>query len=89
MSDQHRQAMEAVLKAAAEDVKTALAERGVADRNSEEGDLAILDVAIMHAYRIFMRIMEREGMGADAGIFADMAADLAEEIAKDTDEDRD
>lgn len=88
MSDLHRQAMDAVLRAAAEDVKTALEERGIADRGSEEGDLAILDVAIMHAYRVFMRIMEREGMGADAGIFADMAGELADEIAREREEDR-
>lgn len=89
MSDLHRQAMDAVLRAAAEDVKAALSERGIEDRTSEEGDLAILDVAIMHSYRVFMRIMEREGMGADAAIFADMAADLADDIAREKDEDRD
>lgn len=85
MSTQHKLAMEAVLQAAAHDIVATLEEREIKDRHSEEGDLAVLDVAILHAYRIFMRICEENGMEVDAGYFADLAADLADEVAQDED----
>lgn len=83
MSNIHKQAMEAVLQAAAHDIVATLKERDVEDRHGEEGDLVVLDVAILHAYRIFMRICEENGVEVDAGYFADQAADLAEEVAQD------
>ncbi|AWK85688.1 hypothetical protein [Azospirillum thermophilum] len=86
MSNLHKTAMDAVLQAAAHDIVATLQERGVEDRHSEDGDLAVLDVAILHAYRIFMRICEANGVPVDAGYFADQAADLAEEVAQDGDE---
>ncbi|KAA0578129.1 hypothetical protein SAMN02982917_3367 [Azospirillum oryzae] len=86
MSTQHKQAMDAVLQAAAHDIVATLQERDVADRHSEEGDLVVLDVAILHAYRIFMRICEENGLDVDAGYFADLAADLAEEVSQDQDD---
>lgn len=82
MSTIHKQAMEAVLQAAAHDIVSTLKERDVEDRHSEEGDLAVLDVAILHAYRIFMRICEENGLEVDAGHFADLANDLADEVAQ-------
>ena len=83
MSAIHKQAIEAVLKAAQHDIVGTLEERDVKDRHSEEGDLAVLDVAILHSYRIFMRICEDNGLEVDAGHFADMASDLADEVAQD------
>ncbi|MFD1623924.1 hypothetical protein [Azospirillum griseum] len=83
MSNQHKQAMDAVLQAAAHDIVATLQEREVEDRHSEEGDLAVLDVAILHAYRVFMRICEENGLEVDAGYFADLASDLADEVAQD------
>lgn len=83
MSTLHKQAMEAVLQAAAHDIVGTLQERGVEDKHSEEGDLVVLDVAILHAYRIFMRICEENGLEVDAGYFADMANDLADEVMQD------
>lgn len=87
MSSIHKQAMEAVLQAADQDIAETLNELGVKDSYSEEADDAILDVAITHAYRIFMRISEHRGLTVDAGLFADMAADLAEDVAQDVDSD--
>ncbi|MBK3777322.1 hypothetical protein JJL56_09270 [Azospirillum sp. YIM DDC1] len=87
MSTLHKQAMEAVLQAASHDIVGTLQERGVTDKHSEEGDLVVLDVAILHAYRIFMRICEENGLEADAGYFADMANDLADEVAQEDDAD--
>lgn len=83
MSAIHKQAIEAVLQAAQHDIVGTLQERGVEDRHSEDADLAVLDVAILHAYRIFMRICEANGLEIDAGYFADMANDLADEVAQD------
>lgn len=83
MSAIHKQAIEAVLQAAQHDIVGTLEERDVKDRHSEEGDLAVLDVAILHSYRIFMRICEANGLEVDAGHFADMANDLADEVAQD------
>jgi hypothetical protein len=77
--------MDAVLQAAEMDVLGTLEERGIKDRHSEEGDEAALDVATLHAYRIFMRICQANGLEADAHLFADMAAELAEEVAQEGD----
>ncbi|HYD30266.1 MAG TPA: hypothetical protein VEB64_05335 [Azospirillaceae bacterium] len=85
MSTLHKQAMEAVLQAAEHDVIGTIQERGIKDRYSEEGDEAALDVAILHAYRVFMRICEQNGLDVDAGMFADLAAELAEEVSQDQD----
>ncbi|AIB12946.1 hypothetical protein FBZ82_105391 [Azospirillum brasilense] len=87
MSTLHKQAMEAVLQAASHDIVGTLQERGITDKHSEEGDLVVLDVAILHAYRIFMRICEENGLEVDAGYFADMANDLADEVAQEDDAD--
>ncbi|MDG5496436.1 hypothetical protein GE253_05570 [Niveispirillum sp. SYP-B3756] len=83
MSSLHKQAMEAVLKAAEMDVLGTLEEQGIKDRYSEEGDQAAMDVAILHGYRVFMRICEANGVQADADLFAEMAAELADDIAND------
>ncbi len=83
MSTLHKQAMEAVLKAAEMDVLGTLEEQGIKDRYSEEGDQAALDVAILHGYRVFMRICEANGLQADAELFAEMAGELADDIAND------
>lgn len=80
MSNLHKKAMEAVLSAAATDIEGTLEERGIADRDNEDADEVVLDVAILHAYRIFMRICEDQGLPADADLFAEVAAELAEEI---------
>ncbi len=77
----HKQAMELVLKAAEADIAETLAERGVADKYSEAADDAVFDVAVLHAYRIFVRICESQGFKADAAFFADMASELAEDMA--------
>lgn len=89
MSNLHTTAMEAVLKAADHDLLATLKERDIADRSSEDADEAILDVAILHAYRIFMRICEEQGLPADADLFAEVAADLAEEVAHEGEFDND
>jgi len=44
-------------------------------------------VAILHAWRIFVRICEQRGLTVDAGLFAEMAAELADEVAQDQDYD--
>lgn len=79
MSTLHKQAMDAVLKAADMDVLATLEEQGVKDRHSEEADNAVMDVAISHAYRVFVRICEAQGLTVDAYLFADLAAELAED----------
>jgi hypothetical protein len=81
MSNLHRRAMEAVLAAAELDIAQTLKEHGIHDRYSEEADDVMVDVAILHAYRIFVRICERHGLTADAPLFADLAAELADEMA--------
>ncbi|HEV7371734.1 hypothetical protein [Arenibaculum sp.] len=81
MSNLHKRAMEAVLEAAELDITQTLKENDIRDRHSEEADDVMFDVAILHAYRIFVRICERQGLTVDAPLFADMAADLAEEMA--------
>ncbi|NYZ10987.1 hypothetical protein HL658_00375 [Azospirillum sp. RWY-5-1] len=87
MSNLHKRAMEAVLSAAEQDIVTTLEERGIEDRMSEDGDETVLDVAILHAYRIFMRICEENGLPADADLFAEVAAELAEDVAQEADQD--
>jgi len=87
MSDLHKRAMEAVLQAAEFDVLGTLHERGIKDSHSEEADEAVLDVAILHAWRIFVRICEQRGLSVDAGLFAEMAGELADEVAQDQDYD--
>lgn len=87
MSNLHKRAMEAVLSAAEQDIVTTLKERGIEDRMSEDGDETVLDVAILHAYRIFMRICEENGLPADADLFAEVAAELAEDVAQEADQD--
>jgi hypothetical protein len=82
MSSLHKRAMEAVLEAAELDIGEALKEQGIRDRHGEESDDTVLDVAILHAYRVFMRICERDGLAADARLFAELAGELAEEIAQ-------
>jgi len=83
MSTLHKRAMEAVLAAAEQDIAEALKQNGIGDRHAEAADDTILDVAILHAYRIFVRICEREGMEADGRLFAELAAELAEDIERD------
>lgn len=87
MSDLHKRAMEAVLQAAEHDVVATLQERAIKDSHSEEADEAVLDVAILHAWRIFVRICEQRGLTVDAGLFAEMAGELADELAQDQDYD--
>lgn len=86
MSNLHKRAMEAVLEAAEYDVVETLKERDVRDRHSEEGDELVLDVAILHAYRVFVRICERNGVSSDAGMFAELAGELAEDLAHEADQ---
>lgn len=83
MSTLHKQAMDAVLKAAEMDILGTLEDQGVKDRYSEEGDQAAMDVAILHGYRVFMRICEANGIQADAELFVEMAGELADDIAQD------
>lgn len=85
MSTLHKQAIEAVLQAAEHDIVGTLQERDIQDRYGEDGDNVVLDVAILHAYRIFMRICEQNGLDVDAGLFADLAGELAEEVIQDQD----
>lgn len=81
--------MAAVLEAAAKDITEALAEQGVDDRQSEAADEVVTDVAILHAYRVFVRICEQDGLTVDAELFADLAADLAEDLSETDDDDDD
>lgn len=83
MSTLHKQAMEAVLKAAEMDILGTLEEQGIKDRYGEEGDQTAMDVAILHGYRVFMRICEANGIQADAELFVEMAGELADDIAQD------
>jgi len=85
MSSLHKQAMEAVLRAAELDVTAALEERDIKDRNEEEADEAVYDVAILHAFRIFTRICEANGLSTDAWLFADIAGELAEDLSQEGD----
>lgn len=85
MSSAHKQAMEAVLVAARLDIQGMMDERGIDDAVGEDAESVIFDVAIMHAYRVFVRILEQEGFQGDAGFFADLASELAEDMASETD----
>jgi hypothetical protein len=85
MSNLHKRAIEAVLQAAEHDIVSTLEERGIKDRHDEDGDDTVLDVAILHAYRIFMRICQESGLPADAQLFSDLAGELADEVAADPD----
>lgn len=85
MTTPHKRAIDAVLEAADLDIKAALADRGIKDPHSEEADDTILDVAVLHAWRIFARITQAQGLTVDAGLFADMASELAEDIADEED----
>lgn len=87
MSNLHKRAMEAVLQAAEHDILGTIQERDIKDRHSEEGDEAVLDVAILHGYRVFVRICEEQGLTVDAQLFAELAAELADEVAQDGDRD--
>ncbi len=87
MSDLHKRAMEAVLQVADLDIKATLHERDITDSHSEDADEAVLDVAILHAWRIFVRICEQRGLSVDAVQFAEMASELADEMAQDQDYD--
>ncbi|HYE50942.1 MAG TPA: hypothetical protein VEB20_15205 [Azospirillaceae bacterium] len=82
MSSVHKQAMELVLKAAEQDIAGTMEERGVKDKYSDDGDEVVFDVAILHAYRIFVRICESQGFKADAAFFSDMASELADDMAQ-------
>jgi hypothetical protein len=86
MSNIHVKAIEAVLQAAQTDIDSTIEERGISDRDGEDADEAVLDVAILHAYRVFMRICEEQGLPADADLFAEVAAELAEEIENEPDD---
>lgn len=85
MSNTRRQAMDAVLEAAGHDIAETFKEQDITDRHSEDADEAIYDVAILYAYRVFVRICEQQGLSVNAGIFADLADELAEEIAEESD----
>jgi hypothetical protein len=80
MPSLHKQAMDAVLKAAEMDILGALEEQDIKDRHSEEADQAVLDVAILHGYRVFTRICEAHGVSVDANLFLEMADELADDI---------
>lgn len=87
MSNLHVKAIEAVLKAAQTDIDSTIEERGIADRDSEDADEVVLDVAILHAYRVFIRICEEQGLPADVDLFSEVASELAEDMANEDDDD--
>lgn len=78
----HKKAMDAVLEAAEADIQNGMKENNIEDPYSEEADDVVFDVAIMHAYRVFVRICEKMGFSTDAALFAEMADDLAAEIER-------
>ncbi len=80
MSNVRKRAMEAVLEAAEQDIEETFQENKITDRESEEADEAVFDVAILYAYRVFVRICEQQGIPADVHLFAELSADLAEEM---------
>ncbi|CAK0752636.1 conserved hypothetical protein [uncultured Gammaproteobacteria bacterium] len=86
MSNLHKHAMEAVLAAAKHDIDDSLKENGIDDPGSEDANDITLDVAILHAYRIFVRICEQRGLTIDPALFADMADELCDEMAQDIEE---
>ena len=86
MSNVRKRAMEAVLEAAEQDIEETFQENKISDRDSEEADEAVFDVAILYAYRVFVRICEQQGIPADVQVFAELSADLAEEMEADGDQ---
>lgn len=82
MSNLHKRAMDAVLEAAEHDIAGLLKEEGIRDRQSEEADEIVLDVAILHAYRIFVRICESQNITVTGSLFVDLAEELADEMAE-------
>lgn len=89
MPDNHEKALAAIVRSAGEDIEKTLEERGISDKESEDADEAVLDVAIYEAFQIFQAICEERGLPADAGLFAEVAAELAEEAEDDEDEEED
>ena len=86
MSNVRKRAMEAVLEAAGQDIEETFQENGIADRQSDEADEAVFDVAILYAYRVFVRICEQQGIPADVQLFAELSGDLADEMENDNDQ---
>lgn len=85
MSNLRRQAMDAILAAARHDIDDTLKEQGIENRHDEDADGAVFDVAILYAYRVFVRICEQEGLSVAPEEFVDLAAELVEEMAEDAD----
>ena len=85
MSNLRRQAMDAILAAARHDIDDTLQEQGIENRHDEDADGAVFDVAILYAYRVFVRICEQEGLSVAPEEFVDLAAELVEEMAEDAD----
>ncbi len=86
MSNVRKRAMEAVLEAAEQDIEDTFKENEIADRQSEEADEAVFDVAILYAYRVFVRICEQRGIPADVHLFAELSGDLADEMENDNEQ---
>ncbi|MEI8395807.1 MAG: hypothetical protein WCF85_13790 [Rhodospirillaceae bacterium] len=86
MSNLRKQAMDAMLEAASHDIAESFSEQDITDRQSDDADEAVFDVAILYAYRVFTRICEHQGLSIDAGLFADLATELADEIVAEEDE---
>ena len=76
MSNNRKRAMEAMLEAAESDIRETLEENDITDAHSEEADDTVLDVAILYAYRVFIRVCESQGLTADVHLFAELATDL-------------
>jgi len=87
MSNLRRQAMDAILAAARHDIDDTLQEQGIENRHDEDADGAVFDVAILYAYRVFVRICEQEGLAVSPEEFVDAAAELVEEMAEEADTD--
>ncbi len=87
MSNLRRQAMDAILAAASQDITHTLEEQGIQNRHDEDADGAVFDVAILYAYRVFVRICEQEGLSVVPEEFVDAAAELVEEMAAESDVD--
>lgn len=85
MSNLRRQAMDTILAAARDDISDTLKEQGIENRHDEDADGAVFDVAILYAYRVFVRICEQEGLSVAPEEFVDLAAELVEEMAEDAD----
>ncbi len=86
MSNIRKRAMDAVLEAAELDIGETLEQNDIEDPHGEEADETVLDVAILYAYRVFIRICEKQGLTADVHLFAELAADLAQDMAEDDDQ---